>query len=130
MDDVQLMIGGRDVPAANGATFARQNPMSGEIVTRAAAASIQDACKAADAAAAAFPGWSSLGPTERRGKLLKAADLLESRSAQFATTVMAETGATAGWGHFNVHFAAGMLREAGAMTTQIGGEIIPSARSS
>jgi acyl-CoA reductase-like NAD-dependent aldehyde dehydrogenase len=126
VDDVQLMIGGRDVPAANSATFARRNPMSGEIVTRAAAASIQDACNAADAAAAAFPGWSALGPTERRGKLLKAADLLESRSAQFATTVMAETGATAGWGHFNVHLAAGMLREAGAMTTQIGGEIIPS----
>jgi acyl-CoA reductase-like NAD-dependent aldehyde dehydrogenase len=126
VDEVQLMIGGRDVAAANGATFARQNPMSGEIVTRAAAASIQDARKAADAAAAAFPGWSSLGPTERRGKLLKAADLLESRSAQFAATVTAETGATAGWGHFNVHLAAGMLREAAAMTTQIGGEIIPS----
>ena len=39
---------------------------------------------------------------------------------------MAETGATAGWGHFNVHFAASMLREAASMTTQMGGEVIPS----
>ena len=39
---------------------------------------------------------------------------------------MAETGATAGWGHFNVHLAAGMLREAASMTTQMGGEVIPS----
>ena len=57
---------------------------------------------------------------------MKAADLLESRAAQFVTTVTAETGATAGWGHFNVSLAAGMLREAAAMTTQIGGEVIPS----
>ncbi len=37
-----------------------------------------------------------------------------------------ETGATAGWTHFNVHLAAGMLREAASMTTQITGEVIPS----
>jgi acyl-CoA reductase-like NAD-dependent aldehyde dehydrogenase len=126
MEEVQLMIGGRDVPAANSATFTRQNPMSGEAATRAAAASVEDARKAADAAAAAFPKWSAIGPSERRAKLMKAADLLEARAAQFATIVMAETGATAGWGHFNVHLAAGMLREAAAMTTQIGGEVVPS----
>ena len=126
MEDVQLMIGGHDTPAANGATFARQNPMSGEVATRAAAATVEDARKAADAAAAAFPMWSALGPSERRAKLMKAADLLELRAAQFATIVMDETGATAGWGHFNVHLAAGMLREAAAMTTQVGGEVVPS----
>jgi acyl-CoA reductase-like NAD-dependent aldehyde dehydrogenase len=38
----------------------------------------------------------------------------------------AETGATAGWAGFNVHLAAGMLREAASMTTQISGEVIPS----
>ena len=126
MEDVKLLIGGRDVPAAKAATFNRQNPISGEVVTRAAAASVEDARAAADAAAAAFPKWSALGPNERRARLLKAADLLESRSAQFATIVMAETGATAGWGHFNVHLAASMLREAAALTTQITGEIVPS----
>ena len=39
---------------------------------------------------------------------------------------MAETGATAPWIGFNVALAANMLREAAALTTQIGGEIIPS----
>jgi len=126
MEDVQLMIGGKDVPAANQATFGRNNPISGEQVTRAAAASVEDARAAADAAAAAFPKWAAIGPSERRAKLNKAADLLEQRAAQFATICMAETGSTAGWGHFNVHLAAGMLREAAAMTTQIGGEVVPS----
>ena len=38
----------------------------------------------------------------------------------------AETGATGAWAGFNVFLAAGMLREAAALTTQIGGEVIPS----
>ncbi len=126
MEDIKLLIAGRDVPAANSATFDRQNPISGEVATRAAAASVGDARAAADAAAGAFPKWSALGPNERRAKLAKAADLLEARAAQFATILTTETGATAGWGHFNVHLAAGMLREAAAMTTQITGEIVPS----
>src|ERR1700726_2376235 len=38
----------------------------------------------------------------------------------------AEIGATAGWALFNLTLAAGMLREAAALTTQIAGEVIPS----
>jgi acyl-CoA reductase-like NAD-dependent aldehyde dehydrogenase len=126
MEQVQLMIGDRDVPAAKAATFDRLNPISGEPASRAAAASVEDALAAVESAAKAFPKWSATGPSERRAKLLKAADLLESHAQQFATLVLAETGATAGWGHFNVHLAAGMLREAAAMTTQIAGEVVPS----
>src|SRR3569833_4562013 len=116
MEDVKLLIAGRDVPAAKAATFDRLNPISGEVATRAAAASVDDAKAAADAAAAAFPKWAAMGPSARRAILNKAAELLEERAGQFATLVMAETGATAGWGHFNIHLAAGMLREAAALT--------------
>jgi benzaldehyde dehydrogenase (NAD) len=38
----------------------------------------------------------------------------------------AETDASGLWAGFNVHLAAGTLLEAAALTTQIGGEIIPS----
>jgi vanillin dehydrogenase len=126
VEDIKLLIAGRDAPATGSATFNRLNPISGEVATRAAAASADDARAAADAAAAAFPAWSALGPNARRAKLNKAADLLESRAHQFETIVAAETGATMPWGHFNVVLAAGMLREAAAMTTQIGGEVVPS----
>ncbi|MBV8804179.1 MAG: aldehyde dehydrogenase family protein, partial [Sinobacteraceae bacterium] len=126
METIDLLIAGRDVPAAGSATFNRLNPISGQVATRAAAASVADARAAADAAAAAFPHWSAIGPTERRAKLDKAADLLEARAAQFASILTTETGATAGWGHFNVHLAANMLREAAAITTQITGEVVPS----
>jgi len=126
MQEISLLIAGRDVPAAKSATFDRLNPISGEVATRAAAASVQEARAAADAAAEAFAKWSALGPSERRARLDKAAQLLEARSAQFAAILTTETGATAGWGHFNVHLAANMLREAAALTTQIGGEVVPS----
>jgi vanillin dehydrogenase len=126
MELAQLIIGGRDVAAKNSATFARNNPITGEEATRASSATVEDAKAAADAAAAAFPKWSSTGPSARRAILNKAAELLEQRAGQFAALVMAETGATAGWGHFNIHLAAGMLREAAAMTTQIQGEVVPS----
>ena len=39
---------------------------------------------------------------------------------------MGEIGATEGWARFNLMLAAGMVREAAALTTQIGGEVIPS----
>jgi vanillin dehydrogenase len=126
MNDVKLLIAGRQVPAQGDATFERRNPVSGQVVSRAAAAQVSDARAAVDAAAAAFPAWSSLGPNARRAKLNKAADLLEAKSQEFAIAVRDETGSTAGWGHFNVHFAALLLREAAAMTSQVGGEVVPS----
>jgi len=51
---------------------------------------------------------------------------MESRVEQFARLMLEETGATKPWAGFNVMLAAGMLREAAALTTQIHGEVIPS----
>src|SRR2546426_10256044 len=126
MTEVQLLIGDRDTAAVGAATFVRQNPISGEVATRAAAASTDDAIAAAEAAAEAFPAWSALGPHERRKKLLRAADLLEARTSDFISVMMDEIGATAGWAGFNVYLAAQMLREAASMTTHVSGEVIPS----
>lgn len=126
MNAINLLIGGKDRPATQNAVYERSNPISGEVASTVAAASVDDALAAADAAAAAFPAWSALGPSERRARLNKAADLLASRAQEFTKIMMAEIGATAGWAGFNVMLAAGMLREAAAMTTQISGEVIPT----
>lgn len=126
MNAINLLIGGKDRPAANDAIYERSNPISGEVASTVAAASVDDALAAAHAAAAAFPAWSALGPNERRARLNKAADILASKAQEFTRLMMAEIGATAGWAGFNVMLAAGMLREAAAMTTQITGEVIPT----
>src|SRR5215475_9397046 len=126
MSDLSMLINNADVPAKSGATFERRNPMTSEVVTRAPAATVDDANAAADAAAAAFQAWSATGPAERRAKLLKAADLMEKRTEEAIGLMMVETGCIAPWGGFNCMLAANMLREAAGMTTQISGEVIPS----
>jgi len=126
MKHVNLLIGERDLGAADGRTFERIDPFTGEVATRAAAASVADAIAAADAAAAAFPEWAALGPNARRMLLLNAADLMDARGDEFSKLMTAECGAIGPWGHFNTHFAASLLREAASMTTQIAGEVIPS----
>jgi vanillin dehydrogenase len=126
MFEVDLLINNAESKAACGATFDRLNPMTGEVASRAAASGVEDARRAVDAAAAAFPAWSEMAPAVRRALLNKAADLLEAAGSKFAPLMGAETGSTAMWAGFNCMLAAGMIREAAAMTTQITGEVIPS----
>lgn len=126
MNRVSLLIGDREFAANGRSTFDRTNPVSGEVVSRSAAATLADADAAVAAAQAAFPEWAVLGPSERRRRLLKAADIMEQHSADFIAAGIAETGGTADWYGFNVMFAANLLREAASMATQITGEVIPS----
>ena len=124
--DTGLIVDGAAEAAIAGGTFERRDPVTGRVATRAAAASLADVSKVVAAAAAAFPAWSETGPGLRRALLLKAADLLEPRAADFTRTMLEETGATAPWAGFNVHLGAGILRECAALTTQILGDVIPS----
>ena len=126
MSDMSMLINGLKVSAEKGATFERRNPLDGSVATRAPAASPADAVLAVEAAAEAFKTWGESGPTERRNLLLKAADALEAKMGDFVLAIAAETGASGLWAGFNVHLAAGMFREAAALTTQVGGEVIPS----
>ena len=126
MIDIQMLIGGTQRAAANGATFERRNPLDHSVATRAPAATVEDAKAAVEAAAKAFPVWSAMGPGERRTLLMKAAQALEAKGEAIAAAMAAETGASGIWAHFNVHLGADMLLEAAAITTQISGEVIPS----
>lgn len=124
--DAMLFVNNKDVPASDGKTFERRDPLTDELITRAAAATVADAKAAADAAAAAFPAWAAVLPSARRALLLKAADVLASRAMDFAGVQMGETGAAAAWVHFNVGLAANMLREVASFVSQITGETHPS----
>lgn len=128
MSESLLIIDNENSQATNNSTFTRCNPVTGEVATVASAATIADVDSAAAAAQTAFPGWAATPPAARRAILLKAADLMEKRSAEFADAIVRETGSTPGWGFFNASFGASLLREAAAMTTQITGETIPSNR--
>lgn len=124
--DLGNLIDGEVHHAEGGATFERTDPVTMLVATRAAASTVSDANKAVEAAAAAFPAWSQLGPSARRAVLLKAADILDSKTTDFTNLMITETGATGPWAGFNVFLAAGMIREAASMTTQITGDVIPA----
>ena len=124
--NISLLINGADRPAASGRTYDRRDPFTGELASTAPAAGPEDVAAAIEAASSAFSAWSSTGPGQRRTILAKAADIMDAKVGEFTKLMMEETGATAPWAGFNVMLAANILREAAAMTTQIGGEIIPS----
>jgi acyl-CoA reductase-like NAD-dependent aldehyde dehydrogenase len=108
------------------AVFERLDPITGAVATTSAAMTSDQARAAVDAAQAALPAWSALGPNARRALLYKAAEALEVRADAFVQAMMGEIGATEGWARFNLMLAASMVREAASLTTQINGEVIPS----
>jgi benzaldehyde dehydrogenase (NAD) len=106
--------------------FERINPITGDVASSAEAMTAADMLAIAARAAKAFPAWAAMGPNARRSILVNAAVALESKADAFVDAMMAEVGATKGWALFNLGLAAGMVREAAAITTQISGEVIPS----
>ncbi|MDQ4419314.1 aldehyde dehydrogenase [Sphingobium sp. DEHP117] len=106
--------------------FVRINPLTSEPASTSRALQASDMAAFAARAAAAQIGWGATGPNTRRAVLTKAAAALEAKMADFIVAMMNEIGATEAWARFNVMLAAGMMREAAALTTQISGEIIPS----
>jgi acyl-CoA reductase-like NAD-dependent aldehyde dehydrogenase len=126
LEQQRLLIGGEWVEASGGGTFERSDPLTGDTVTRAAAAGRDDARRAVDAAAQAFPAWSRTPAGERRKLLNQAADTLMDAAPDIAATMTEEVGGTFGWGMFNCDLASRMLREAAAQAYSVVGEVIPS----
>ncbi|MHB9855452.1 aldehyde dehydrogenase family protein [Streptomyces krungchingensis] len=119
-----LLIGGKDVPAASGRTTDDVAPYTGEVYASVAAAGPEDVRRAVDAADAAFPEWAALDPFARRAIFLRAADLLDARGEQVADIMAREAGGTRPWAHFNVALGANILREAAAAITAPRGEVL------
>ncbi len=71
---------------ASDRSFTRLNPVTGETATTAPAFGVEQANAAVDAAAAAFPAWSAMGPNARRAKLNAAADAWLA-NGEYITTI-------------------------------------------
>src|SRR3954462_7874810 len=126
VEEQQLLIGGRWRGSSSGATYEKANPYSGAPAGRASAATREGGRAAVEAAAEAFPAWAATPVMERRAVLDRAADHLMERQQEIASIVTEETGATFGWGMFNVELAAGMLHSAGAVAAEVHDEDIAS----
>jgi succinate-semialdehyde dehydrogenase/glutarate-semialdehyde dehydrogenase len=92
--------------AASGRTFTSRNPATGAPVGDVPDCSASDMIAAADAADAAFPGWSKT-PAAARGRLVRrAGELISERAAELAALITAEQGKPLGEARFEVMLAA------------------------
>ena len=88
----QAYIGGEWTPAGNSATFAVNNPATGESLGTVPDMSAADARQAIAAAGAAFPEWSAM-PARKRSQLLrKWFDLIQQHADDLAALLTAEQG--------------------------------------
>ncbi|PYI06326.1 vanillin dehydrogenase [Aspergillus sclerotiicarbonarius CBS 121057] len=88
---IPLIINNESVVADT--IFDVTSPATGEVIDRCAGATVDDANRAVAAAKAAFPGWSSMKPYDRRDILMKAADIMASRKEELIRYQMEETNA-------------------------------------
>src|ERR1700722_14181401 len=122
----QLVIDNLEREAQGGRTFQRRSPLTGEVITEGAAASVEDALDSVESASKAFTSWAASGPSARRAVLLKAADIMERRTPELIEAMMAEVGAAQLWAGFNAFLTAQLFREAAGLATPVQGETIPT----
>jgi succinate-semialdehyde dehydrogenase / glutarate-semialdehyde dehydrogenase len=69
---LDLLVGGKAVPASDGGRFDVVDPATGDVITTVADGSVEDAIAAVDAADAAAAGWAATAPRERAEVLRRA----------------------------------------------------------
>nr|WP_297458977.1 succinylglutamate-semialdehyde dehydrogenase [uncultured Halomonas sp.] len=87
----QLLIGGAWVDG-DAERFAKLDPVTGETLWQASAASAAQVEQAVAAAREAFPGWARLGLTERQAIIERFRDQLEANREALARSIAHETG--------------------------------------
>jgi len=115
--------------AAIGKTFENRNPANtDEIVGLFAKGSAADIDAAVDAAAAAFPAWSSM-PAPARGNILyKAAEILEKKFDQLGAEMTREEGKTLPEAKGEVRRSINIFRYFAGEGSRMPGAIVPSER--
>ncbi|MFZ0633933.1 MAG: aldehyde dehydrogenase family protein [Candidatus Acidiferrales bacterium] len=81
---------------------------------------------AIDAADAARPAWSASLAAEREKILHRAADELEKATPELVDLLINEAGSTFGKAHFEIPFAANMVRSIAGEARRIHGDVFPA----
>ena len=124
--ELHHFVGGEWTAASGGEIFDDNDPFTGEVVANVAAGTREDARRAVEAAAEAFPGWWKAPPAEKQRAFLKAANVLECRQDDVVPWLTRETGSAFGFSMFQVQFVASLFRQAAALAYAPIGEVIPS----
>ncbi|MBA3435010.1 MAG: aldehyde dehydrogenase family protein, partial [Chloroflexi bacterium] len=126
---LQMLIGGEHVDAADGQTFEVSNPAAGEVIAHVALGGKQDVDRAVAAAQKAFEGpWSGWSASKRGRTLQKYADLVKKNVEELAQLDSRNAGKPIASAR-NEAFAVSLVLEyyAGAANKHLG-ETIPVSR--
>ncbi|MCE7007262.1 NAD-dependent succinate-semialdehyde dehydrogenase [Kibdelosporangium philippinense] len=88
----ELFIGGKWLPASDGARIPVLDPATGDEIAAVASATVQDGLAAVDAAAAALPSWAATAPRERSDLLMTVFNLMQERADSLARLIVLENG--------------------------------------
>ena len=119
-----MYIDGRWVASAR--QFDVFNPSDGSVWARVPDGGVSDMRQAIDAAAKAFPEWSALPFQHRADAMLKCADIVERRAADYVAAAQFEGGGWYGKGVYETKAIPEILRAAAATCYAPIGEVLPS----
>jgi acyl-CoA reductase-like NAD-dependent aldehyde dehydrogenase len=113
----------------DGPTFENRNPANtDEVVGLFVKGSAADVHRAADAAQAAFAGWSNMPGPARGALLFKVADILEKKFDQLGEEMCREEGKTLPEAKGEVRRAINIFRYFGSEGSRLPGHLVPSER--
>jgi succinate-semialdehyde dehydrogenase / glutarate-semialdehyde dehydrogenase len=124
-----MFIAGKWEEAAGGRRFDVTNPFNGEVIADVADGGREDAARAIDAAADAFPGWSGATAYDRSRALSKAWQIMMERKEELALTMTREQGKPIRAARNEVQYAADFLQWYSEEAKRVYGVTIPSARA-
>src|SRR5436190_16823674 len=112
--------------AAGGETFEVRNPATGEVISEVPRMGVVETRRAIEAAAEAFPRWSSLLARERAQILRRWADLIVDHLDDLSLLLTAEQGKPLAEAKAEVLYAASFLEWFGEEAKRIYGDTIPT----
>lgn len=123
---VSTIINNEEQPFDTDRVLPVKNAISGENVHYYAGADTEVCGRACDAAWNAFQTWKNAPITERRGLLLRVADLYKKRVDELVQAQMKETACTEDWAKFNVLAATNYINEFAACVSSVKGTVAPT----
>src|SRR6266566_2510623 len=114
------------IETGSGETFEVRNPATGEVLSEVPRMGVAQTRRAIEAAAEAFPGWSSLLARERAQILRRWADLIVEHLDNLSLLLTAEQGKPLAEAKAEVLYAASFLEWFGEEAKRIYGDTIPT----
>ena len=119
-------IGGRQVGPKNEKYFVDLNPLDDSLYAEIAQGDPTDVAMAVETAHTSFGSYRHSLPKQREAWLVRAAELLESRSSQFIDILIDEVGSPILKAQREVETSVGILRSAAGATRQLTGKTLPT----